>query len=95
MDYRPERRCNYYCTSNSIEIVTIMDFFDTTNGSSFVNYFSMESPSVFYASTMPYYTTGSNIPTDKDWMPYNFFEYDHIWHKKYAAIKNQMDIMWD
>jgi len=40
------------------------------------------------------YTTGSNITSDKDWMPYRHFEYEPVWHKKYAAIKYQMEKMW-
>jgi len=76
-----------------------MDNFDLTNGSNFVNYFLTGSPSVFYASTTTYttgsYTTGSYISTDKDWMPYAFFEYDPLWHKKFASIKYQMDKMWN
>ena len=32
--------------------------------------------------------------SDKDWMPYRHFEYDPLWHKKYAAIKYQMKTMW-
>ena len=34
-------------------------------------------------------------PPDKDWMPYSHFEYEPVWHKKYAAIKYQMESMWD
>lgn len=35
------------------------------------------------------------IIPDKDWMPYRHFEYDPLWHKKFAAIKYQMEKMWD
>ena len=34
-------------------------------------------------------------PPDKNWMPYRYVEYDPQWHKKYAAIKYQMERMWD
>ena len=41
--------------------------------------------------------TGSNVEivSDKDWMPYTHFEYDPLWHKKFAAIKYQMQTMWN
>jgi len=32
---------------------------------------------------------------NKDWMPYTYFEYDPIWHKKFARYKIQMETMWD
>ncbi len=35
------------------------------------------------------------IIPDKDWMPYRHFEYDPIFHKKYARYKIQMEKMWD
>ena len=38
---------------------------------------------------------GYPIIPDKDWMPYRHFEYDPLWHKKFAAIKYQMKKMWD
>lgn len=53
------------------------------------------SPSITGTTLTATYTTGSNIPSDKDWMPYRHFEYDPLWHKKYAAIKYQMETMWD
>ena len=44
-------------------------------------------------------TTFSNwhtikTPPDKNWMPYEYFEYDPIFHKKYARYKIQMENMW-
>lgn len=35
------------------------------------------------------------IIPDKDWMPYRHFEYDPLWHKKFAGYKLQMQSMWD
>jgi len=32
---------------------------------------------------------------ESTWMPYQYVEYEPLWHKKYAAIKYQMDTMWD
>ncbi len=48
-------------------------------------------------------TTGAYLPNyiryqiipDKNWMPYRHFEYDPLWHKKFARIKIQMQSMWD
>jgi len=34
------------------------------------------------------------ISPDKNWMPYKYFEYEPIWHKKYARYKIQMENMW-
>jgi len=48
--------------------------------------------SVTYVTTT--YTTGQNLKIDKDWMPYNHFEYEPLWHKKFARIKYQMSKMW-
>ncbi len=45
-------------------------------------------------ATVPWGTTAI-IVEDKDWMPYHYFEYDPVWHKKFAAIKCQMCKMWD
>jgi len=42
--------------------------------------------------------TASNwqpIIPDKDWMPYAYFEYDPVWHKKFASYKIQMEKMWN
>lgn len=40
--------------------------------------------------------TKTRIKTpDKDWMPYNYIEYEPKWHKKFARYKNQMEHMWD
>ena len=43
---------------------------------------------------LPTYTRYQIIP-DKNWMPYRHFEYDPLWHKKFASIKYQMQSMWD
>jgi hypothetical protein len=43
---------------------------------------------------LPNYTRYRIIP-DKNWMPYRHFEYDPLWHKKFASIKYQMKKMWD
>ena len=43
---------------------------------------------------LPNYTRYQIIP-DKNWMPYRHFEYDPLWHKKFASIKYQMEKMWD
>jgi len=47
-------------------------------------------------------TTSSNwhvvktIPIpDKNWMPYQYVEYEPKWHQKFASYKNQMEHMWD
>ena len=32
---------------------------------------------------------------DKDWMPYDYIEYEPKWHKNFASYKNQMEHMWD
>ena len=45
-------------------------------------------------------TTFSNwhtikTPPDKNWMPYEYVEYEPIWHKKFASYKLQMGKMWD
>ena len=43
---------------------------------------------------LPNYTRYQIIP-DKNWMPNRHFEYDPLWHKKFARIRIQMETMWD
>ena len=76
---------------------------DFTNGN-FTWWNTTESTStsdnnLFFGGTCSTATaTGSNytIKTpDKDWMPYNYIEYEPKWHQKFASYKNQMEHMWD
>jgi len=58
------------------------------------------SDSMSFGGTATFATTTSSnwcvvkIP-DKDWMPYNYVEYEPKWHQKFASYKNQMEYMWD
>lgn len=72
-----------------------MDIFsDSTNndGADFI-YFPIMTLGTSVSVTTTCGTTF--VIDDKDWMPYAFFEYDPIWHKKFASIKYQMNKMWD
>lgn len=71
-----------------------MTFFDSTNTDSvdFI-YFPVQVSGTDFTTTTTWST--DIIIEDKDWMPYTHFEYDPIWHKKFAAIKYQMQIMWN
>jgi len=69
-----------------------MDFFYSNDGSVDISFLSPTLTGTTLTTTL---TTGYIIPSDKDWMPYRHFEYDPLWHKKYASIKYQMQTMWD
>ncbi len=66
-----------------------MDFYDTTASSGIFRLNTTSS--VFDTAT---FTTNLDIITTEDWMPYKFFEYDPIFHKKYARYKIQIENMW-
>ena len=72
-----------------------MDIFDDSdNITEIILFFPSDGMSV--SSDVTTTTSGTFLElSDKDWMPYNFFEYDPLWHKKFAAIKYQMKKMWD
>ena len=73
----------------------------TTNGNfTWWNTTASSSDNIFFSginSTAT--TTNSNwcvVKTpDKDWMPYDYVEYEPRWHQKFASYKNQMEHMWD
>ena len=65
-----------------------------TNYTLGTNYFSLTGSGTCYTATDTASTTFTII-LETDWMPYDYFEYDPLWHKKYAAIKLQMETMWD
>lgn len=79
-----------------------MSFDNFTNNNNFTwwNTTATTSDNTFFSGTVnTAFTTNSNwcpLKTpDKDWMPYRYFEYDPVWHKKFASYKNQMEKMWD
>jgi len=41
------------------------------------------------------FTPNLHVTPDKDWMPYQYVEYEPKWHQKFASYKNQMDYMWN
>ena len=74
-----------------------MDIFDNFDNITDITIFFPISTNQLVSSSVTATTTMGTIMelSDKDWMPYNYFEYDPLWHKKYAAIKYQMNTMWD
>ena len=76
-----------------------MDFFDSTSS----NYFALVPIGTIVSGTVDVISATNlfEIPSslistpDKDWMPYRHFEYDPLWHKKFARIKIQMETMWE
>ena len=83
-----------------------MEFFDSTNNndnfnSIYTNYFTTDAITTVTSGTacttdLPSFAQLPFIVVpDKDWMPYRHFEYQPLWHKKYASIKYQMETMWD
>jgi len=68
-----------------------MNFYD--NNPTFINSNSTQTL-VCGTSCTETITLGFTL-SDKDWMPYDFFEYIPVWHEKYARIKYQMEKMWD
>lgn len=75
--------------------------YDTTSDDNtiWINSFAANTGTVNFTFTtngayLPNYTRYQIIP-DKNWMPYRHFEYDPLWHKKFASIKLQMETMWD
>ncbi len=72
-----------------------MDNYDYTTSATFDNIFLFSEHFNGTASSQPSITLTFDLPADKDWMPYAIFEYEPIWHKKFAKIKYQMKNMWD
>lgn len=72
-----------------------MNFFNSNDDSLGIFYFPFTTTGVSDTTTVEIYVTGSIITPDKNWMPYRHFEYEPLWHKKYASIKYQMETMWD
>ncbi len=46
-------------------------------------------------STFIYRKVRQPVIPDKNWMPYDYVEYEPKWHKKYARYKLQMKKMWN
>lgn len=69
-----------------------MDFFDSDNITDTIFYFPLITNGTDTITTATCSTVV--IVDDKDWRPYRHFEYDPIWHKKFASIKYQMETMW-
>jgi len=67
-------------------IDTYNDFNNFTWGDATTSSFALTTggTETFYPSIIP----------DKNWMPYQYVEYEPIWHKKYARYKIQMENMW-
>lgn len=63
-----------------------MDNSDSTSDYYLISSSTFASPTTTCGTTF--------VISDKDWMPYTHFEYDPLWHKKFASIKYQMDKMW-
>jgi len=56
----------------------------TTDDTDTFTFFVNGTTETFYPSIIP----------DKNWMPYQYVEYEPKWHKKYARYKIQMENMW-
>ncbi len=73
-----------------------MDIFDDSDNitDTFI-YFPIITNQLVSSSATTITTNLTLEISDKDWMPYRFFEYDPLYHKKYARYKIQMENMWD
>ena len=73
----------------------------TTNGNfTWWNTTASSSDNIFFSGTATTATTTNSNwcvvkISDKDWMPYDYVEYEPKWHQKFASYKNQMEHMWD
>lgn len=80
-------------------------YFDDTgfnpNNFTWWNTTTSTSDNIFFGGTCTTATTAIDtnwrvIKTpDKDWMPYDYVEYEPRWHQKFASYKNQMEHMWN
>ena len=77
------------------------NFDDLTNSGNFTWTNSTATTANFTSSAGTNFTFVVNgtsyhpVIPDKNWMPYQYFEYEPKWHIKYASYKNQMEHMWD
>lgn len=73
-----------------------MDYSETNYyGTDFISFPLIIGNSTDNVTATVTWGTTAIVVEDKDWMPCCYFEYDPIWHKKFAAIKYQMYKMWD
>jgi len=68
--------------------------FTWTNSTAATN-FTVDTGGTAYFTFTGYGTTSNPIIPDKNWMPYSHFEYDPLWHKKFARYKLQIEKMWE